>query len=363
MIGGAANIGTRADQARFATVAIRAARPYTGRVISLRTASIAALALLAALVGAPTAAARAGGEVRPSQSSIFVMIPASHGWHLQLTAVVGKKGSRQIGVYARGPHEEEVSYLGVKGNVTEDGTIDAKVPGLLHVAVQFEQTAETPVEFEFEGCKVEGQASTRRGIFRGTIAFHGEGAYTKFKTRSAHGQIEVDPRVRCPKRKHVPHQPKQNLEDLGVEYLEAGREERKGDWISFSASGTGLMLPGSGPVTDFSASYIHRRGKLTVFASTRALGEEKGLFSLTAPEGTPTEATVDPPAPFSGSATFKLESPTTASWTGDLNVEIPTLGKVSLAEPGFWAGACAASCTKTFAPGFKVGFFEPQTIY
>jgi hypothetical protein len=328
-------------------------------VILLRTASIAALALLAALVGAPAAAAKAkaGGEVQPAQSFIFINTPGSNGWHLQLSALAGKKGSRQVGVFARGPHEEEVSYLGVEGHVTEDGTIEAKVPGLLHVDLRFDQASETPVDFEFENCKVEGQALTLKGVFRGTIAFHGEGGYTTVKRRSAPGQIEVNPRATCPKRKHHDRQPKENLEDLGIEYLMAGRAEKGGASLEFSAFASKLKLPGVGPFTTFNATYTHRRGKLTVFASAKKLGEEAGLFSLTAPEGTPTEATVTPPAPFSGSATFKLESPTTASWSGDLSVEIPTLGKVSLAEPGWWAGACAAHCTKTFPPGFRVGFF------
>jgi hypothetical protein len=329
-----------------------------------RTASIVALSLLAALVGAPVAAAKAKarGEVQPAESFIFVMIPASNGWHLQLTAEVGKKGSRQVGVYARGPHEEEVGYLGVKGRVTEDGTIEAKVPGLVHVALRFEPTSETPVDLGIEGCKLEGQALSLKGVFRGTIAFHGEGGYTTVKRRSAHGLIEVHPRATCPKRKHQPRPTKQEVEDLGLESLRAGHEEKGGGLLEFNAFATGLKLPGTGPLTNFSATYIHRRGKLTVFASTRKLGEEKGLFSLTAPEGTPTEATVDPPAPFSGSATFKLESPTTASWTGDLSVAIPTLGTVSLAEPGWWAGACAARCTKTF-PKRSSANFELQTIY
>ena len=87
-----------------------------------------------------------------------------------------------------------------------------------------------------------------------------------------------------------------------------------------------------------------------------------GLFSLTAPDGTPTEATVKPPAPFSGTATFKLESPTTASWTGDLSVELPTLGTVDLAEPGFQAGACAAQCTKTFPDGAEIGFLTASRL-
>lgn len=322
-------------------------------MISLRTASIAALALLVALVGAPTASAgaKAGEEVEPAESFIFVMIPASNGWHLQLTAGVGEKGSQSVGVYAQGPHGQEVSYLGVKAHVTEDGTIEAKVPGLIHVAVRFEQTSEKRFHLGIDNCKVEGQARSLKGIFRGAIAFHGEGGYTTVKRRSAHGQIEVHPRATCLQPKH---QPEKTLEDLGIEYLGAGREEKGGSSLTFSAFAANF--PGT-PTTLFNATYRHRRGKLMVLASTKKLGEGEGLFSLTAPNGSPTEATVTPPAPFSGSATFKLESPTTASWTGDLSVEIPTLGKVSLAEPGWWAGACAARCTKTFPPGFTIGFF------
>ena len=93
-----------------------------------------------------------------------------------------------------------------------------------------------------------------------------------------------------------------------------------------------------------------------VLALTKALGEEASVFSLTAPEGTPTAATATPPAPFKGSGTFTLESPSTAAWTGDLSVEIPTLGSVDLTGPGWWAGACAARCTKTFPEGLSVGF-------
>lgn len=360
MIGGAANIGTRADQARAATVAIWAARPYTGRVLSLRTASIAALALLAALIGAPTAAAKpkAGSKIVPSQTFIFIAMPASNGWHLQLTAVPGKRGNRPIGVYARGPHGQRVSYLGVKGRVTEDGTIEAKVPGVIHLALRFEQKSEKAIDFGFDNCKVERKERERNGVFRGTIAFYGEGGYTTVKRRSAYGHIEIHPPAICPKQPSRP--PKQKVDDLGIELVSAGHKEKGGDSLTFDAFSPDF--PGTGPLTDFYATYTHRRGKLTVSASTEKLGEEKGQFSLTAPEGTPTEATVTPPAPFSGSATFKLESPTTASWTGDLRVEIPTLGKVSLAEPGWWAGACAAHCTNTFPEPVLFGFVEFQTI-
>ena len=140
----------------------------------------------------------------------------------------------------------------------------------------------------------------------------------------------------------------------GLKYLVASKNELSGE-LTFSAFSTPGAF-GLGPVTRYSAEYVHERHGLRVFAITSVVDDE-GAFSLKPVDGTPTEATLEPPAPFSGSGAFKLESPTTASWTGDLTVEIPTLGRVDLAEPGFWAGACeAARCTKTFPPGRQVLF-------
>jgi hypothetical protein len=72
--------------------------------------------------------------------------------------------------------------------------------------------------------------------------------------------------------------------------------------------------------------------------------------SVSAPGATPQEATLAPPAPFSGSATFRLRTPTEASWSGDLAVELPGLGRVPLTGPRFFAGLCEESkCTKTLS--------------
>jgi hypothetical protein len=320
---------------------------------------IAALALVAALAG-PGAAAGAPTKtrIRPEQRFAFVTARGTDGWRLQITAILasGKRARRQIGFFTRGPHHEEVAYLGPRGRATADGEIVGTLPGIGRVAVRFEQTSETPVtEVPERGCKAEGKGATLRGVFRGTIELHGEGGYTTIERRSAPGKIEVTPKEVCRRPKHDRRPPHETLEELNIEYLSAGRKESGGS-LTFEAWGTGLKLPGGDPATDFSATYTHERGRVLVMASTRILGEEKDLFSLTAPDGTPTEATVNPPAPFSGTGTFKLESPTAASWTGDLSVDIPILGTVSLAEPGFWAGACAARCTETFPKGLRIGF-------
>jgi hypothetical protein len=95
---------------------------------------------------------------------------------------------------------------------------------------------------------------------------------------------------------------------------------------------------------------------MEVFAAvSRDSGSNR--FSVPTPIGTLTDATVEPPAPFEGSAAFHLESPTQASWTGDLSVDLPGIGKVALAGPGTSADLCEQNaCTATLAPGAYVRF-------
>jgi hypothetical protein len=60
------------------------------------------------------------------------------------------------------------------------------------------------------------------------------------------------------------------------------------------------------------------------------------------------EAIIEPAAPFSGAATFHLDDAKTASWTGDLAVDLPGLAKMPLTGPKITAGLCHGShCTKT----------------
>ncbi len=55
----------------------------------------------------------------------------------------------------------------------------------------------------------------------------------------------------------------------------------------------------------------------------------------------------------------QIAAPTAASWTGDLSVEIPTLGNVFLAAPGTWSTLCEdATCTETLPPGTRFSLLE-----
>jgi hypothetical protein len=115
------------------------------------------------------------------------------------------------------------------------------------------------------------------------------------------------------------------------------------------------ILPGP-PLVHFSASStLHRHG-MFVSSSMSAEGDPTN-FSITRAEGTPESANVEPPAPFRGSAHFRLESPTASTWLGDLGVELPGVGKVALAGPEFWSAICeSTSCTDTLPPGVHISF-------
>lgn len=58
-------------------------------------------------------------------------------------------------------------------------------------------------------------------------------------------------------------------------------------------------------------------------------------------------ATVSPPAPFDGSATFRREAPRRNRWTGNLTVDMPGRADTPLAEPGFRLSLVHASWSKS----------------
>lgn len=329
----------------------------------LGIASIAALALATtALLGAPAAGAAAKTESTPALRIASFDARGTGGWVLGVSAGRVSKGPTGVAMTTHGPHHGEVSYIGVKGRLTADDRIVERWPGLGHIAVRFEETSKTVLSTHaLKGCKVEGQAAILKGVFRGTIEFHGERGYTTVARRSARGEIVAIPREVCKRDKH-PSPPHEPATQPGIEFVLAGRDLAGGS-LEFSAFRLDRSFGGAAPTAEFEATYTRERHGLLTVARTEVSDEGADALTLTAPHGKPTEATVNPPAPFSGAGAFKLESPTKASWTGDLSVEIPILGDVSLTEPSFKAGACAAHCTKTFPNGAEFGFLTHSLLH
>jgi hypothetical protein len=121
-----------------------------------------------------------------------------------------------------------------------------------------------------------------------------------------------------------------------------------------------LQASGSSPETVFKASRVAVRGKkkgdnfaLSNFSATakRHLGPimEEGIAAVLFAKGStlqpaeplqPTsDLVIEPPAPFTGSATYRQETPTQAHWSGDLKIDMPGFGILPLAGRGSQATA------------------------
>ena len=86
----------------------------------------------------------------------------------------------------------------------------------------------------------------------------------------------------------------------------------------------------TGAKARFSGFINEKAGRVEILRSAFAKGP---AGSFTYDDGL-TEASVDPPAPFSGSATYTEGSPST--WVGDLAMKVPgKRGKIALAGPSF----------------------------
>jgi hypothetical protein len=253
--------------------------------------------------------------------------------------------------------EAETAAYSTRGRWSKDGGFEAKWPGLGAVDVTFEQAkvhrwrSEGPT-----GCSDETM-TIRKGVFRGPISFGGKGGFTVAHRRSAPGQIrEISPGV-CHKKDHVepaaeppPAEPTTSIRDA---YLYTyGRSG--GAAITFSADGPLESGGGILPPIAFEATYAAQRRGMQVLAGTWVYGPSNG-FLVPAPAGALTDATVEPPAPFAGTAVYHLESPTVASWTGDLNIAFPGVGTVPLAFPDISTRLCEGFDTCSGAPAPPAG--------
>ncbi len=233
-----------------------------------------------------------------------------------------------------------------------DGSLDVKIGGLGHFRGHFVAIS-TKTEKPSKICKGE-PTTTEKGYFVGSFKFHGERGYTTIDAHRLSGSVTHIGAQTCKLTEPEEHRsPRQ-------EKAQEKREE----------GGFRLVAANSGAQTLFEASREEAPPELHVMPTNygaTVAGRKVGKFRVSydasvfnfASDGAETfrvpnlaeplsEAIIEPAAPFSGTATFHLETPKKASWTGDLAVELPGLGTVPLTGPKIAAGLChGPDCTKT----------------
>lgn len=276
---------------------------------------IAVVALSAAV---PRAALAAG----PEQGTIVTVeleLQANHGLQARLDT-----DEDQMVTLALSRRGRLVSYE-VKGEVTETGlTVHFGRLGKIDVAFTPSKTlssTEPPA-----GC--EGQPRTlREGVFAGTIDFAGEREYVRIEGSQTEGSMSVISQWRCPEAPPLFPEgsgPPASSSRQGSKpvYLVAQSRRRASSFYAkvYRSHGRGRSV--------FYGVKGERREGMRIFRETIARGGA-GAFVFDRAAGI---ATIRPPRPFSGHATFKRRHHRRDLWRS--TIRIPLLGAAPLRPSG-----------------------------
>jgi len=300
------------------------------------------LALLVLAIPAAASGDPATFEVPAKQTNEF-SLRATHGYRIDVSTEIPFEAPRSHGpgyvwITAR-KGTTQVVYL-VRSLAKRPGVVRARLAGVGRIAVHF-RTLKTGRRTLPSGCEGPREA-VLRGVFQGRIVIHGEQGYTKLDRRSASGTIVRSFKQTCPDGRFA-RELREKLRKAGLEggarmQLYAGPVTIAGQFVNFLA--TRIRFRGR-PVNFFLAYALGLRHGVTTFRTVGVTG--KGLL-VPHPWGVLRDATVTPHGAFTGSAAFHLESPTSASWEGDLQVELPGLAApLALTGPGWRAKLCEGS--------------------
>jgi hypothetical protein len=284
--------------------------------------SASAIILLFVAATAPAASPETGTIV-----SVELELKASNGLRAQLeasddetvTLAVGRKGSG-------------VSYLGVtyevKGEVTEAG-LKARFGRLGLIDVAFTPTRTLSSTEPSEGCAGEPR-TLREGIFTGTIDFTGEREYVRIEGQ-AEGSMSVIPEWQCPDSEGP-------MPFAGASGPLAQSSRKKGESATLYAA--------SRRCSCLFVAAVHRRyrgGRSLFYLTKEERHEGMEIVRATLAKGGPTAfdfdheagtATVHPPPPFSGHASFRDRPQGRDLWRSTIRAPLLGVGSVGLFGPG-----------------------------
>jgi hypothetical protein len=316
---------------------------------------VVVVALCLCAIAAPAAATAKPGDGGAKEPRHAVLrFPASHGYHVEVTAPAGSGGPFQLVFVTVKNGPVTVTYA-VDGSLDASDSIDVHLPHVGRIAVRFDPVHVTRKPLR-KGCRGEPQ-TIEHGYFRGTIALRGERGYMTVDRSSVHGIVVSGHAPACRGttqtesggifgrvvgRMNRAVDKGGSPEDLEVTALAAGSEDASTTFMALLVKdGTKTVGPvlvalktsfREGMLISTNVSETGRPADLT-------RPEEKGLKSadLTASEDL-----------FDGSAAFTLTSPKTSTWKGDLAAELPGQGRVALAGKDFWSILCEGGrCTKS----------------
>jgi hypothetical protein len=281
----------------------------------MRRSSALVLALLAVLlVGAQATAAVAAPKHKPKLAfNVEIHLPKTNGFAVQIFSIGKKLGLEVAEVGQRSNFYEVPAFI-------SEHRLRARFGALGLIDLRFKPTHVSKTGFSpgkgCHGCPMR----TDRGVFTGTIRFDGENGFFGFNASRAKGRVEVH--------EYLPGEGRFIPEEEPGEFTALDVQSKGEEFQAFA-----VRRPGEEGPAIFFAGGEEQTGAMRIVRGAKAEGPAS-TFIIDPKAGT---ATVQPPFPFSGSATLANNPDGSKSWTGSLGVELLGVGPVSLIYPTFKA--------------------------
>lgn len=314
-----------------------------------------AFAVTLSILGGASAGAKPRYQVsRPNQMA-EVRFSGTNGYRFFAIALGPPEGGRaSVVISALHQGGYAADYESRHGRLGRDGSIELHLHGVGYIRLEFEPKERRPVQRP-EGCRGRKPIELV-GLFRGTIELHGRRGFSEASASVARGSLLREFRQVCPKGdRALAHRGRRTgagVPRFDTKTLDA-QERANGAKLRFSVLDIGSEITGTGPA--FSASETIRSDGFDFVGRAEVVPKDEPETFAIPDLKAAADATAAPPDPFTGSAAFHLESPTESTWTGDLAVDLPGIGPVALAGPGFASALCVDQRCSGSLPISKTG--------
>lgn len=285
----------------------------------------AVTALLAVLAGSASGAGPEQGTV----VRIELDLKASNGLHAHLEN--SEDGTVTLELRRKG---QTVTYE-VPGKATEAG-LNVRFGRLGSIDVAFVPTKTLSSTEPGEGCK-GAPRTLREGVFAGTIDFTGERGYVRIEGPQATGSMSVVSQWECPEAEAM--DPFARVPLLLRAAPRDERSERESATLSVASPGcscyfaAGVHHRRSSGKSIFGGVKLETREGMEIVRATEVRGPASA-FDFDHAEGT---ATLRPPSPLSGRASFKALPNGRPLWRSTIRVPLLGAEPIDTGGPGFAA--------------------------
>jgi len=243
----------------------------------------------------------------------------SHGYAISVFA-----SGRQVSLTAE--HGGSSASYTASGVVSPE-KVEARLGNLGQISLQFHAKGRPKMVAPDRGCSGK-KGTVESGTWVGTVDFKGEQGFTSVHATRGRAEFSKTPRWTC----------KGEEEEgslAGIRWTSLEASANRGAFVL--ASRIESQAHPSIDTSFFVAAIGERLGGR--LSAVRSISADAPIdaFALTEEAGSVTSATVSPPAPFTGTATFQRTAGSKGSWSGSLVGDFPGRSNVALAGPKFSA--------------------------